>query len=333
VILSVVIPTYNRADTIGTTLKSLGADQGIGSADYEIVVVDNRSTDDTAAIVRHMQAESRVAIRYVYEERAGVHYARNHGALQARGNLLYVTDDDMIAAPGMLAELLRLFEMDPKIGTASGMVLPRWEIEPPQWVLDHCQNTLLSLQFRPEELIVADHDIGIYSCHQMIRKSALLESGGFNPENTGGIWVGDGETGLGIKLRQHGYRFAYTSRAVVQHIIPPGRMTQAYLHRRMANQGAADAYTWYRENKPTSGQLLRHQVRAIAAAGADALRAAKSYLAGRSEWRLQRARMSYHRAWFEFDRRIRNDRNLQDFVLRDDWIDQQAETPAIPTPS
>lgn len=327
-ILSVIIPTFNRADTIGTTLESLVVDQGIDAADYEIVVVDNRSTDATREIVHRVQAASRVPIRYVYEDRAGVHYARNHGALEARGDLLYFTDDDMIATPGMLSELRRLFAMDPKIGTASGRVLPRWQVEPPQWVLDHCQNTLLSLQFMPDELLIADHDIGVFSCHQMIRKSALLECGGFNPENTGGTWVGDGETGLGIKLRQSGYRFAYTSRAVIRHIIPPGRMTQAYLHRRMANQGSADAYTWYRETRPTSGQLMRHQVRAVMGAGADALRAAKSFLAGRSEWRLQRARISYHRAWFDFDRRIRNDRALQEFVLRDDWIDHRPDNSA-----
>jgi glycosyltransferase involved in cell wall biosynthesis len=320
--LSVIIPTFNRADTIGLTLQSLREGQ-LPAGDYEILVIDNRSTDGTADLVRTLQGSGDVPVRYFYEARAGVHYARNSGALLARGEYLYFTDDDMIATPGMLGELLRLFEMDPRIGTASGKVLPRWQVEPPQWVLDHCQNTLLSLQFRPEELIVADYDVGVYSCHQMIRKSALLECGGFNPENTGGTWVGDGETGLGIKLREHGYRFAYTSRALIYHIIPAGRMTQSYLHRRMANQGFADAYTWYRANKPTPGQLMRAQARAAVSAGVDALRAARSYAMGHSVWRLQRARVSYHRALIEFNQRIRHDRTLQAFVLQDDWIDAE----------
>lgn len=320
--LSVIIPTFNRADTIGLTLQSLREGQ-LDPQDYEILVVDNRSTDGTADLVRGLQRTGQVAIRYLYEERAGVHYARNAGALAARGELLYFTDDDMIATPGMLPELMRLFELDPRIATASGRVLPKWQVEPPPWVLEHCQNTLLSLQFRPEELIVAEYDIGVFSCHQMIRKSALLEAGGFNPENTGGSWVGDGETGLGIKLTRRGYKFAYTSRAVIQHIIPATRMTQSYLHRRMANQGYADAYTWYRQHRPTAGQLMRHQLRAGVAAGADALRAAKSFIAGRSVWRLQRARLSYHRASISFDRSIQRDAGLREFVLRDDWIDRQ----------
>lgn len=317
--LSVIIPTYNRADLIGITLQSLTEHQ-LPASEYEVLVVDNRSTDDTAAVVRKFQATSPVPVRYSFEERAGVHYARNAGALAARAELLYYTDDDMIATPGMLAELMRLFELDARIATASGRVLPKWQSDPPAWVLEHCQNTLLSLQFREEDLLVADYDVA-FSCHQMIRKSALIECGGFNPENTGGSWVGDGETGLGIKLRARGHKFAYTSRAVTYHMIPQARMTQEYLHRRMANQGYADAYTWYRASRPTDAELTRGQARFALASAADFLRSWRNRMRGRSAWRVQRARVDYHRAHFAFARQIQRDASLRAFVLRDDWMD------------
>lgn len=318
--LSVIIPTYNRADTIGITIDSLIANQ-LPPSEYEIVVVDNRSTDGTAAIVREAQARSSVPIRYLYEERAGVHYARNRGALEARGELLYFTDDDMVATPAMLEQLMRVFEIDPRIASVSGRVLPRWQVDPPAWVLEHCQNTLLSLHLRTEDLIVADYDMS-FSCHQMVRKAALLECGGFNPENTGGTWVGDGETGLGIKFKARGYRFGFVGGSVIYHMIPATRMTQSYLHRRMTNQGAADVYSWYRERRPTDAQLSRSQLGSMKRAAVDLVRSWGSRLMGRSAWRIERARVSYHRAYGEFCRRIRRDAELQAFVLRDDWIDR-----------
>lgn len=78
---------------------------------YEIIVVDNNSSDETANIVREIQSQSPVSVRYHFESRPGVHYARNWEAVHAAGDILYYTDD-MSADRVMLREMLRLFELD-----------------------------------------------------------------------------------------------------------------------------------------------------------------------------------------------------------------------------
>lgn len=327
--LSIVIPTYNRATTLKLTLLSF-IGQNSPASSYEIIVVDNNSKDNTPEIVRQIQAESPLPIRYHLERRQGVHYARNWAAVHARGDILYYTDDDMLADPDMLRELLRLFTFDANLGTATGRVLPKWEVPPPAWVLALCQNSLLSLQFRPEELLISTDDLGVFSCHQAIRRHVLLECGGFNPENTGGKWVGDGETGLCLKIRARGYKFGYTSKAVTHHLIPPERMTQAYLNHRFMNQGNADTFTWFRAERPTLAQLEQERVTARRLAAREALPMILRRLVGRQGWRLRRAKISYHCARAGYCARLQNDPTWREFVLTDDWIDKAGLETVLP---
>jgi len=108
-----------------------------------------------------------------------------------------------------------------------------------------------------DEIIIKNEDFCVFSCHQMMRKEVFFKSGGFNPENTAGEWLGDGETGLNIKIRDLGYKFAYVGSSVIYHMIPPSRMTQDYLNKRLANQGNCDSYTDYKKSKYNFRELFR----------------------------------------------------------------------------
>ena len=72
-----------------------------------------------------------------------------------------------------------------------------------------------------------------------------MKSGGYNPENTRGEWIGDGEAGLNRKLQELGYWSGYISSSITYHMIPTERMTQGYLNKRLANQGNCDSYSDY----------------------------------------------------------------------------------------
>lgn len=316
---SVIVPTYNRARTLRTTLESLIA-QDFDRTQYEILVVDNNSTDETPAVVRELQARSPVELRYLHEPRPGVHYARNLAAVHARGRVLYFTDDDMIADHTMLTELYKMFELDPLIAIATGRVLPKWECEPPKWVVKYCTNTVLSLQLRSEDLVISREDPGVFSCHEAILRDVLLESGGFHPENTEGIWVGDGETGLNDDVKQRGYKFAFTASSVTYHVIPPGRMTQEYFNRRMENQGNADTFTWFRQLRPGNRELLRNELRCVRNGARAVLSAALKVASRQDTWHVVRARLSYWRACLEYTRRLRHEPAWREFVSKDNWI-------------
>ena len=134
---------------------------------------DNNSSDDTEDIIKQWISKSNFKIKYLFEKEQGVHYARNSAAKVATGNLLYFTDDDMVFEPDSLSRLAQLFKLNPKLGSATGTVLPIWQVPPPKWILKYCINGNLSLISRTEKILIANYDPGVYSCHQMIKKSSF----------------------------------------------------------------------------------------------------------------------------------------------------------------
>ena len=304
--VSIIIPTYNRAQFIGITLESFVL-QNYPQERFEIIVMNNNSTDNTELVVKEMAKKYHI-IKYFEEPRQGVHYARNSAIKYAKGEILYFTDDDMIADPALLKTLIPTFDKDPKIATVSGRVLPKWEVLPPKWVLKYCINSYLSLNTDETPLIISTQMINIFSCHQAILKSAFLESGGFNPENTKGEWIGDGETGLSIKLLALGYKQAYTADSIIYHIIPATRMTQAYLNKRLANQGNCDSYTIYRAGNGLSNKKLRANMFGNFKSVLYKYMATTWHLVNfKDTWRLTLAHAYYHKNRILYDFRLIND--------------------------
>jgi glucosyl-dolichyl phosphate glucuronosyltransferase len=321
--VSVVVPTYNRAHMLSVTIESL-LRQSYDPERYEIIIVDNNSSDNTKQIIEEWQKKCDGKLKYVFEARQGVHYARNSAFKYARGEILYYTDDDMIADADLLKEIVKPFSYDPVVATVTGRVLPKWEQEPPQWVLDLCMNNLLSLQDRQERLLISPHDVGVISCHQALRREAFLRSGGYNPENTAGEWIGDGETGLNIKLQKLGYCFGYISSSLTYHMIPASRMTQEYLNKRFANQGNCDSYTDYRRHCYTKLDLAKRISSHVRAILAQSLKGLVKMALKRGSWRLNRARIDYYRNRIAYDFRLMTDENWRKIVMKMDWLNDEA---------
>ena len=243
--VSIIIPTFNREEMLGKTLESF-LQQQFPSGTFQILVCNNNSTDGTQNVIDEYASRFPGMIVPVFEPRQGVHYARNSAALRAEGEWLYFTDDDMVAEPDLLEQLFLPCGPYPELDVLTGRVLPLWAEKAPAWVLEHCQNGYLSLQLRTEKLVISPHDVGVYSCHEAIKRDVFFEAGGFNPENTAGEWVGDGETGLSIKLQRIGAVFGFVGDSVIHHMIPKSRLTQSYLNGRYANQASSDACTEFR---------------------------------------------------------------------------------------
>lgn len=322
--VSIIIPTYNRSNLLAKTIESFL------EIDYpkqllEIIISDNNSSDDTREVVNSFLPNETVNVRYHFEKRQGVHFARNAAAKLAKGEILYFTDDDMIADRNMLIELIPSFGHDPKIGTATGRVLPKWEVSPAQWVLNLMSNHLLSLNDPPEEFVISNKDCMVFSCHQAIRKEAFFDAGGYNPENTKGLWMGDGETGLNIKLEKLGHKFAFNGKSVIHHSIPKQRMTFSYLVKRLLNQANCDSYTEYRKSKPNAFRLILNSMERMGTALTRFLSFLICLLTMRDIWRIRIASVAYHA------KRIVNDLSLafsarrRRFTLKDDWLSDTEE--------
>jgi GT2 family glycosyltransferase/glycosyltransferase involved in cell wall biosynthesis len=108
--ISVVVPTHNRATLLNASLESL-AGQTLGASDFEVVVVDDGSTDATAEVCRSYS--SRLNLRYIPVEHRGIAAAKNAGTFAARGALVFFFDDDDLADPNLLSEHVQAHEQHP----------------------------------------------------------------------------------------------------------------------------------------------------------------------------------------------------------------------------
>ena len=319
--ITIIIPTYNRCEIIDSTVESCFR-QDYPKDKYEIIVADNNSTDRTKEVVEQLKSRSPVPLKYLFEPRQGAHFARNTAAKESSGDFLYYTDDDMIADEKLLSKMIKVFETNKNVAVVGGRVLPKWEFDPPDWLLKYFKDGTLSLIDKPEKLIIADFDIGIYSCHQMIRKEVLFECGGFNPDIAKEVLIGNGETGLNIKILNKGYDFGYTSEAISYHAIPRSRMTQKYINSRFGNQANCDSFTTYRKNEHSKKALLRLVLYShIPEAFKNYFRSIGKMISGNDSWRLNRAFSHYyfHRIFADLKLAINDD--WREYALKFDYID------------
>ena len=317
--VSVIIPTHNRSQLLKQTVDTILA-QNYPEDRWELILVDNNSSDDTAGVIADVVARDH-RVSGLSERRKGAHFARNSGALAAKGDVLYFTDDDMLAEPDMLARIVEGFEADDSVASVTGKVLPKWETEPPVWVLELCRNELLSLIDLGEATIISDDDPGVFSCHQAVKRDVFLQAGGYNPDTNAETFTGDNETGLNIKIKSLGKKFAYVGGAVTHHMIPASRMTQRYLNSRFADQGFCDSYTQFRAIHPSRARLAKRMIAHSVLAGVDVLKAAARRVAGDDEWRLDFARLFYHRNRLRYDARLIRHERWRRFALRDNWLE------------
>lgn len=124
-LVSVVLPTFNRAAFVGEAIASV---QSQHFTDWELIVVDDGSNDDTAAAVRPFLADTR--IRYVRKDHGGGASARNHGIKLARGSLIAYLDSDNLWYPEFLAAAVDVLEKNPSTDLAYAAVVTDWHDVP-----------------------------------------------------------------------------------------------------------------------------------------------------------------------------------------------------------
>ena len=178
--VSVVIPTYNRAALLREAIKSvLGQDS---QSPFEIVVVDNNSQDDTAAVVRSLIDAHPGRLRYVVEREQGNAHARNRGVETATAGIIAFIDDDVTVASNWLASLKDALDAREDLSFVGGKVLPQWNGPPPSWVTPEHWAPLALLDYGPDELIIAGKSPrGLLTANIAFRRAVFEEVGTFSP--------------------------------------------------------------------------------------------------------------------------------------------------------
>jgi len=234
---SVIVPTRNRADRLDACLAAL-AHQTLPAEQFEIVVVDNGSTDGTAERIKRW-AELRPGLRRVEEPAAGVSRARNAGIAAARGELLAFVDDDAVAEPRWLATLLGAYDRFPRVGAACGRARLRLERRPPAWYGRLTEAWYSAMDFGPSARLLLDPGEVPWSLNLSVRAALAREIGGF-PVELGRVdenLESGEESPLIAAVRAAGLRIAYEPDAVVWHAVPAERLRLRWLLRRTWAEG------------------------------------------------------------------------------------------------
>jgi glycosyltransferase involved in cell wall biosynthesis len=132
--ITVAIPTYNRAAFLRQTLAGIVAQQ-LPAGTFEVLVIDNNSRDETAAVVAEF-ATATPAPRYVLEKQQGLDYARNRALREAKGEIIVFGDDDILVATDWLSQMTAPLRSDSsrRIGAVGGEVIPVFPGGLPDWV-------------------------------------------------------------------------------------------------------------------------------------------------------------------------------------------------------
>ena len=129
--LSIIIPTRNRADLLALALESLTR-QTLSPEAFEVLVIDNGSTDQTEVMAQIFSARLE-NLRYFYEPEPGLHSGRHRGMLEAKGEILVFTDDDIEALPSWLSSVAEAFS-NAEVALVGGNNLPMFLAPPPKWL-------------------------------------------------------------------------------------------------------------------------------------------------------------------------------------------------------
>lgn len=249
--ITVILCTFNRAGILSKALQSLVSSTLPETVEWEILVVDNNSTDDTRSVVEDFCRRHPGLCRYTLESHPGKSFALNRGIREARGDVLVFTDDDVTVEPIWLQNL------------TSGLIAGEWAgaggrtrlahpFSPPRWLslkepynLGSVLSGLFDMGDEPCELSLPPYGNNMAFRKEMFGKYGLFRTD-LGPSPLSEIPRPSEDTEFGRRLMMAGERLRYEPSAVVYHPVPPDRVRKDYFLSWFFDYGRAMVRQWPR---------------------------------------------------------------------------------------
>ncbi len=263
--VSIVICCHNSAGRLKPTLEHLKRQVVPPGLAWEVLVIDNASTDDTARVAPGLWNDDKAApLRVVAEPKMGLSNARARGFAEARFDLVSFVDDDNWVAPGWVAKVFEIMASHPEVGACGGRSEAVFEVPPPEWFERYQGYLAIGSQSAQVGDITEGHG-WLWGAGLTVRKAAweFLTRNGFHPllsDRSGTRLTTGGDIELTYALRLSGWRLWYDESLSIKHNMPAGRIEMGYLRRLMRSIGAyyVDIYPYFfalQKSKPVTGKF------------------------------------------------------------------------------
>lgn len=243
--ISILIATFNRAELLDRALQSLTNQILPKGIDVELLVIDNNSSDGTRSVIEKWIPRFSFPARYLFEKNQGRSFALNRGIDEAKGDLIYFLDDDVIVDAQWITKMAKAFERYPDAMGFGGRVVPIWPDQVPKWLLISGQRRL--------KVITPETDMGEkdrlfleseapVGCNSAYRRQVFFEDKIRFRTDLG--YIGDkvipGEdTEIAYEVMSKGHSIIYVHDAIVHHPAIIERMTKKYARDRYFALGQA----------------------------------------------------------------------------------------------
>jgi len=223
--VSVVVCTYNRPQLLGMCLESL-VGQNCDSCRYEVIVVNNGSSDNTQEIIDYYR-NGYTNVRGVYEAAQGLSHARNRGWREAEGIYVAFIDDDAVAGPEWVGSIMDFIGRRPDIGVFGGPYTAFSLIDYPDWFPPEYG----ALDYGEEERPINVGIEWITGSNMVIRKALFLEYGGFDVRlGMSGSTIAYGEEiRFILTMSEQGEQVYYVPAIKVAHLVADYKMRLGWL--------------------------------------------------------------------------------------------------------
>jgi len=229
--ITVIVCTYNRCKSLPATLDSIAGQSFQAPVEWEILVVDNNSKDQTSEVVEDFSRRYPGRFRYLFEPRQGLSQARNAGVNAARGDILVFTDDDVTFEPGWLQSLTSELESGEWAG-AGGRILRRWTCPPPKWLSIQGPYARMSFPVFTFDKGTAQGQLDDFAAgaNMAYRKEVFQKYGNFRTDlgRCGDVLLAGEEVEFARRLRVMGERLRYEPSAVVYHPVEQYQLSKKY---------------------------------------------------------------------------------------------------------